>query len=482
MAEKDYMKKIAAVVFSLFMIFPRMYGEDLTLSSMLKGWLENDRDLKSAALSLQKAELSKQKTDLSNGFDLTLSTGTMRMTFTENKESFSMEPSVKASLPAFRNFSLSAGSDLSFGTESQLENVALKAEIDILDTGKAAREYTKKTATRNVSEAERNLTEKAVTSEKSFYNTIKTLCKSGETIISSENSLYSEKITFAKTKAQGFSESSSTYRLQEMKVRDLEHSIEVAERSLKHDFENFVLKCGIGTDLSFFEFLSVLRSDLPKAEPLVFGDFPKSSYKKIEKALWNLEINELNRSSKKSYSLKGNAGYTFNNSTTKDGNGKNSDSVDAGISSTLPGMNVNAGVSIPVNPSAGPSITAGVTFSPNKIKLNNLEKNERLLDSKADNLSVETAMNDYDLDAADKAKARDDLIWEKSVVAENITRCRETEKNMKYYFDNGIITETEYLSAKTNLQKYLIEETLNELETIIFNCEIRNLFTDTIQN
>lgn len=447
-------------------------AENLHLNDYLKGWIENDRDLKSAVLSLQKTELSNEKTLIQNGFDITLSSGTMILKTGNDGVSFSLNPTVNASLPSMRNLSLSAGSSINVSANSEVTNASLKAEIDLLDTEKEKRSLTEKKALRSVLEAKRNIEAKAQSSEKDFYSEIKSLLKSSESISNSETSLYTDKISFEKIKTQGFAETSSSYRLAEMKVNNDLHTIETTERSLNHNFGLFLIKCGFQEDsITYDDFLKLLEAELTEPELLTFESFNKENYKTLENALWTQELNTLTREADKNYNLKGNAGYTFRNSTTND-----SDSIDVGLSSSVLGMTLKGGISLPVNPAASPSFTAAISFSPNTLKLQKLEEKENQLSVQSESLSVETALNAYNLALADNRQTLKDLEWTKSTNEENLAMYTKTESDMKYYFDCGIITESEYLSAKANKEKYEIEKTLGILDVIITNCETQNLF------
>lgn len=477
------MRKNTTAFTVLFLSFSLLYAQDLTLTNYLNGWLENDRDIKNAALNLQKTELTAESSALSNGFDINLSTGTMRLTLDGERTSFTLSPSVEAKLPEARNLSVSAGTDLSISSDPKITNASLKASIDILDTNKEKLKLSEQKSLRSILESKRNLQNSIQASEKAFYQNVKTLVKTYSSIVSSENNLYSDTISFEKVKAQGYVSTSSTYQLAEMKVRNDQHSIEDSKRALKHDFDLFLLKCSIQTNENvqpvntpFEDFLKIISGSFENQEIKNIEDYKKENYKEIEKALWNQEINRISRSTEKNYSLKGSAGYTFNNTNTKTGTGKNSDTIDAGLASSVLGMNLTAGVSIPVNPGATPAFTAGISFNPNTLKKQKLAEKENNINEQGDENSLETAFYNYSITLADKKQSLEDLIWEKQSIENNLAMYTQTEKDMKKYFDYGIINKSEYLSAKTNKEKYESDRLVNKLDFIIYNCEIESLF------
>ena len=108
------------------------YAQNISLTNLLQGWLENDREIKSAAIVLNKAELSNSSLKIENGFNMQFSTGSMRFTMNGGKSIFTINPEIKAELPSVRNLALTAESDITFSNETQISNTALKAEINIL--------------------------------------------------------------------------------------------------------------------------------------------------------------------------------------------------------------------------------------------------------------------------------------------------------------------------------------------------------------
>ena len=52
----------------------------------------------------------------------------------------------------------------------------------------------------------------------------------------------------------------------------------------------------------------------------------------------------------------------------------------------------------------------------------------------------------------------------------------ELESDLEKYFKAGVTKESEYLSAKTNKEKYKIKLLINDIDLIIYNNETNLLF------
>lgn len=68
------------------------------------------------------------------------------------------------------------------------------------------------------------------------------------------------------------------------------------------------------------------------------------------------------------------------------------------------------------------------------------------------------------------------LEWEKKSVAENFALYKENESDLYKYYKSGIVSESEFLSAKNNRQLYEIKILINRLEYILYNNEVLSEF------
>lgn len=440
-------------------------------------YLENDTDLKTNAINAQKAQLSLDSTKISNGFDISLSTGTINVSVDESGMNVSVKPSVKASIPQASNLSVSASTNFSYkDSQANIEDAKLSASVDIISTSGLQREISLLKAERNLTEAQRKLKNQAIAAEKSFYTDLKALINATSNIINSQKTLYTNKIDFEKIKTQGYSSGSSTYRLAQMKVLSTEHEIEDSTRSLIHSYVVFYKKCGCTIEIDdSIDFYSLIPQDITEIEPLDIESFNRDLYSEIESAVWTHKINSMQRKTKSYFSLSANGGLTFNNSVTE------STTVDAGLSSTIGGVSLGGGVSVPINDATHPAFNFSASVSPNTFKQNSITQQTDLLDEKQELMAIETAHSNFATKIIDCEQTLADLEWNKKSTQESLEMYEALEKDLAKWYADGFITQSEYYSAKVNVQSYTVKKIINAIDFIIYNDNIVTMFVDDLQ-
>lgn len=467
------MKYFTALVGSAFFLsLPLFSFEPVSTGELLISYLENDNDLKTNAINAQKAQLSFKSTKIKNGFDISLSTGNITVSVGENGVDYSIKPSVKVLIPQASNLSLSVSSDFNYkDSAGKLDDVKLNASVDIIGTNNLERKISLLKAERSLVEAERKLQNQAITSEKAFYNNLKSLLNATSSIINSQKTLYTNKIDFEKIKTQGYSAVSSTYRLAQMKVLSTEHEIEKSTRTLIHDYIVFYKKCGY--DITLDEntnFYDLIPQDITDISPLDIHSYNPDSYTEIESALWNNKINSMQRQTKSIFSLSANGGVTFLNSNS------GSTTVDAGLSSTFGGLNIGTGVSLPLDNPSQPIFSLSASITPNTFRQNSITKQSDLLDEKQELLAIENARSNFATKVVDMEQSLADLEWTKKSDQESYEMYDALEKDLSKWYKDGFISESEYYSAKVNVQSSRVKQIINSIDYIIYNDNIITMF------
>lgn len=453
------------------------------LANLLCGYLENDLDLQKLTLEVEKANLSLEQTKINQGFDITLSTGTMSLYSNGNGTNISVKPSIKASLPSVKNLSASASSDYQLNTNSNtstLKDTKLSVSCDILSKTEAQQKVTILKSERTVKETKRKLEATALAAEKSFYTELNSLLLEVNSIYTYLQDVYTHKLDFDKIKAQGYSKTSSTYRIAEMKVLTGEHDIETSLRNLKHDIILFYQHCGITLEIDESKKLEeYIPADIPEVTAIDFGSLPKEKFSEIEKAKWTYEINSMTRKADKFFTLGVNAGYTFNNST---GNAY-ADTIDAGVSTVIGGVGLNAGVSVPVGVAdSSPIFTLSASITPNTFRTRSITEKTYSLTEQQELLDIKTAEKNYDSALVDCNQSVVNLDWEKGSVKENYDLYCSTENDLHRYYNMGIVTESEWLTALNNRNLYQIKIELNKISYILYNNSVCSKFVDLYED
>lgn len=444
-------------------------------TTLLLSYVENDAELKNLILAAKKSALSYQSAKIDTGFDVTLSSGSVTLQVNDDGTKLTAKPSVKMSLPQASNLSVTAQTNFSSeSSNTSLSNTSVAVGIDIISSAVISNKLTKLKAERAVTEAQRKIEKRAIAAEKEFYTALKNLLSSINTIMTKRQTLYEDSIDLEAKKVQGYSESSSTYRQAELKVISDQHEIDSAIHSFKYDCVVFYKNCGYDLEIDDkADLMSFVPSGIDEVEPADILKFDKALYTEIENANWTYYINSMERSSKKNYGLSASAGYTFDNSIT------NSDSIDAGLSGTFGGLTVGAGISLPVKSSQSsisPAYTLSASLNPNTFRKNSITKKQNVLTEEQELLAIQTAESAYETKVVEFQQKLDTLLWEKKTVEENISMYGDLEKDMAQLYQQGYINETEYLSAKNNLNSSIIKKISNLIDLIIYNDDVISNF------
>ena len=444
-------------------------------TTLLLSYVENDAELKNLILAAKKSALSYQSAKIDTGFDVTLSSGSVTLQVNDDGTKLTAKPSVKMSLPQASNLSVTAQTNFSSeSSNTSLSNTSVAVGIDIISSAVISNKLTKLKAERAVTEAQRKIEKRAIAAEKEFYTALKSLLSSINTIMTKRQTLYEDSIDLEAKKVQGYSESSSTYRQAELKVISDQHEIDSAIHSFKYDCVVFYKRCGYDLEIDDkADLMSFVPSGIDEVEPADILKFDKALYTEIENANWTYYINSIERSSKKNYGLSASAGYTFDNSIT------NSDSIDAGLSGTFGGLTVGAGISLPVKSSQSsisPAYTLSASLNPNTFRKNSITKKQNVLSEEQELLAIQTAESAFETKLVEFQQKLDTLLWEKKTVEENISMYGDLEKDMAQLYQQGYINETEYLSAKNNLNSSIIKKISNLIDLIIYNDDVISNF------
>jgi hypothetical protein len=457
-------------------------------TTLLLSYVENDTELKNLTIAAKKSALAYKSTLIDNGFDVTLSSGTITLQVSDDGSKLSAKPSVKAKLPQASNLSVTGQTNISSNSdETKVSDTSVSVGVDIISSAVLSNKITKLKAERSVTEAQRKIEKRAIAAEKEFYTELKKLLSSISSITSKKEKLYSDSIDFEAKKIQGYSISSSTYRQAELKVRSDEQDVESAMRSFIYDCVVFYKKCGFDISIDKnVDLMSLVPSDIEAVDPVDVTTFDKELYSEIESANWTYQINSMERKSKRNYSLSASAGYTYDNSAT------NSDSVDAGLSGTYGGITLGAGVSVPVNErensagagskagtaktSSSPTYTFSVTLSPNTFRKNSITKQTNELTEEQELLSIESAESNYETKVVELQQKLDTLLWEKESAEKNLTVYQDLEGDMAKLYNQGYISQTEYLSSRNNLNSNIIKKVSNLIDLIIYNDDVISNF------
>ena len=456
----------------------------VSLEYLLAAYLANHREIQALTIQLQQQYLSLESTRNSQGIDITLSTGN----FSLGSSQVRGEPSISISMPRLNGTYLEARVPLQFDLEdnvaaksssqenaSVLQGASLTIGTEILgNRGKSAGLSVLKSE-RSLQEAQRRIQNQALAVEKEFYSTIKDLYSSYAHLLNLQNSVYTKELDLAILQAQGYGPTSIRYRTTQIEVLTNQRNVDKAQRSFQRELELFSQKCGLEADsLSITDFA-------PSGEILaatkILEDLPVKgleSFTTMESAQWSLSLAEMEESADSSVTLSAEAGYTYKGQTVSSGA---SDTINGALVLKALGGTISTGVSVPLSgEEKNPAAQLSLTWSPNDMKNQSIQKQQRQLNLELAKLKIQEAEESYSQAMEETLLTWEDLLWNRQVAKEERELYQQLAQDTTSLFNQGMTTETEFKQANTNRDRAQIQCEIADLELIIHYIATRQLF------
>ena len=471
------MKRFVVVFF--FSFFSALSAQE-SLERLLLGYFQNSLVLQELSGKVDKAILNSKSASISNGMNISLSTGSISFSF-GNGGSFNFTPNASLGIPAAQNLRFTASSNVSARNgETEVKNTSLGVSVDIYSSVREEREIALLKSERALLEARRDLQNGFVNLESEFYSKLKNLFEIASKIITAQKSLYEHRLEFDELRVQGFGASSSKYRLKQMEVTSDEHDVEIYRHELERETKIFAQECGMEYD--FADAMEFLPTKIPEVAATDILDFDAENFAETENALWTNEINSKTRAADKAVSVSVNAGYTFANTVNSFMTNamEYGDTIDIGSSLAWQktGLQASAGVSFPTNSgSFNPLYKLSFSFVPNQFRLADVQKKIEKVDEQLELVAIETARKNYETALVAQQSSLEELQWAARTNAENFETYSQLESDTASWYRSGIITESEYRSAQVNKENYRIRILINALDLIIYNNKTATLFT-----
>lgn len=119
-----------------------------------------------------------------------------------------------------------------------------------------------------------------------------------------------------------------------------------------------------------------------------------------------------------------------------------------------------------------PAITLSMSLTPNTFRKNSISKKQDALTEEQELLAIETAETEYETKVVETQQKLDSLLWEQKTIEQNLLMYEELEKDMASMYKQGFTSESEYLSAKTNLNSYILKKVMNQIDLIMYNDDV----------
>ncbi|MBQ4553671.1 MAG: hypothetical protein IJA53_01065 [Spirochaetaceae bacterium] len=457
-------KKVISVLVLVLIVISRFYG--LTYDELLQNYCNQDIQFEELAISYQQAELSHRKTQIDNGVEFSASTGSIKIEFADNQVNTSLSPSISVKIPSLSNTEAKISVPISIEEDVSMQNAGISLSTEIISSSKANRELTLEKSLRSVEEAQRKLTARIVALEKAFLNELKNLYSLGLDVYEAEEDLLTKQISFEGIKLQGYSTTSPKYRSSQLSVKSAEYDLEKAKRKYSNSLEKFLAACG-ATELDIYSL------EIPETELLKITDFPKNKFSAIENVVWSNYLNSTSRNNKKDFTLSANtsANFSLMNETM-------SSTIGAGLTAAFKGISGNINFSFPTNDKSNPSVSFSLSWNPNQSKLALISEETSTLQEQQEVLSLKKAEESYTDTVNEYETNRENLLWQYEKNLEEETMYKELAEDTQYWYNEGIVSESEYRQANSNYAKAILSVTSSKIDQLIYNLDLKSLFVE----
>ncbi len=467
MKTKTVKRIISLLVLVLFGV-TTLFG--MTYEELFDNYCKQDIQYEELSISYKQAELSYEQSQIENGLKVTVSSGNVKMEFAENEVKTSFSPSVSVTVPSLSNTEAKISVPVSVDNENvSVQNAGVSLSADIISSTKADRDLNSQKSLRSLEEAERKIRTKIISLEKSFLNELKSLYSLELSVSDAESNLLSKKNSFESVKLQGYSESSSKYRSAQLSVKSAEYDLEKAKRNYENALESFLTACNAKE--SDFDTLTI-----PETTLLNISDFPKEKFSTIESAVWSNYVNSTSRNNKKDFTLSANT--SANVSTGRTSEDPLTTSIGAGLTAAYKGLSGNVNLSLPTSDNSNPSVTLSLSWNPIKDKTSAISKQTAELQEQQEALSLKKAYQEYEKKVDDLETQRKTLLWQYEKNLVEASMYKELEADTEYWYKQGIVSESEYQSAKTNYAKAQLAVISSKIEQLIYNLDLQSLFVE----
>ena len=457
-------KKVISVLVLVLIVISRFYG--LTYDELLQNYCNQDIQFEELAISYQQAELSHRKTQIDNGVEFSASTGSIKIEFADNQVNTSLSPSISVKIPSLSNTEAKISVPISIEEDVSMQNAGISLSTEIISSSKANRELTLEKSLRSVEEAQRKLTARIVALEKAFLNELKNLYSLGLDVYEAEEDLLTKQISFEGIKLQGYSTTSPKYRSSQLSVKSAEYDLEKAKRKYSNSLEKFLAACG-ATELDIYSL------EIPETELLKITDFPKNKFSAIENVVWSNYLNNTSRNNKKDFTLSANtsANFSLMNETM-------SSTIGAGLTAAFKGISGNMNFSFPTNDKSNPSVSFSLSWNPNQSKIASISEETSTLQEQQEVLSLKKAEESYTDTVNEYETNRENLLWQYEKNLEEETMYKELAEDTQYWYNEGIVSESEYRQANSNYAKAILSVTSSKIDQLIYNLDLKSLFVE----
>jgi hypothetical protein len=443
--------------------------------TLLRGYIGGDAEAVRLGLEQERAALELRKYALDTGTAFTVNSGDTVFTFSPSGMTLSAEPGVELSFPNLRNTGLALSAPLSAqGGEVSRYGVDAKVSTEIItgrgDDYRAGLEESR----RRFLTALRNAESRRRVAEKEFCAAVKELLTLENDILRAQDAALQARTDLETKRVSGYGASSVVWRTAELTLRTREREQEEARRKAGSALKDFAEACGVEA--------AAIPENIPEEELAAIAAFDPLGYTELEAASWTYSVNTLKRRAQdRPFTLNGNVGYSWRNDPPASSSGSlgaGGSSLSAGLGFTGGGLSFSAGVSAPLERPDEPSLTLRFQWKPSGSRVSSIDKQLRELTAQAELHAITEAEKKFRTVVSEYDRKRGELLWQQEAYGEELDLYRINEEEQRRWFDQGMISESNYLEARTNYLLALNRLLSARIDRKIYNLDLQGLFVE----
>ncbi|MDR2468469.1 MAG: hypothetical protein LBD22_05865 [Spirochaetaceae bacterium] len=460
--------RIKPLVIALFgtLCFPHFASPQDTQQSevpgieqLLAGYLERDAGIKELVLKMRQTELERNRTGIEQGINVNLSTGIMRLMFSEETSSLDVVPRAELELPSLNgtNISISVPMTVGSGTAASfdVENAQIALSTELTTRAQKQRKLDLIKADRALLEAKRALNVQALTAEKLFFETLRSLYEHEADALSKEEEAYTKEIELALAQSQGYPPSSVRYRTVELEAAHAHRAAERQHHIFHRNLSIFARDCGA--------FMTKLPENVTELNIEEAGEFGQNDEKlrfaALESAKWQAYLGKMTRDAEGNFGLSAKGGFTAHNTyLTK------RTSADIGLTLDWKGVGLSLGAELPLSgTNKTPAFTLSFNFNTRTQRLSTFQDAEKKIALEREALALTNAERNWEETVDAMREERADLIWEKTRSIEQHKLYRELANDTTAWYHRGVISESEWRKTSINEKRARYQILIAEL-------------------
>ncbi|UTC74189.1 hypothetical protein E4O03_08015 [Treponema sp. OMZ 792] len=393
----------------------------------------------------------------------------------KDKTFFSIDPSVSAGLPLYNNLGLKLSAPYSYtGNEMQrTSGFSLALSGDIYSQARKRKKQEIEASLDALKEAEKKAGMKKELADNKLLSDIQKILSEYSGLLAKRLAGIQADINYKQILAEGYSQTSSKLRTARLNLISAERAEKETEFSFEVSARLFFESCGLKIEKKDEDaFFINLAKSIPQQKLISIENLKAENYKPLIKAERAYDkLLEKNKMDLSPFSASANLAYSYTDSYTS-----KTKSLSSGLSMMLPGVNINTGLTMPLEKASVPSMQISFSVNPLAIYDYSLSKKNAALTESGEKIKLGTVRQNFAKDFNTFKLKWERLEWQQIRYAEELDIYKENAEEHAKWFERGLINSLENRQAYLQYINALLGLTDSHIAVNAFNAEIKDAF------